>query len=95
MAKPIGQALAEWADEQLHADFIFHANTIIKRYQDHAPRIDTGEWWVDCEREINAYREVFSEEAGVQLRRLQLESVNGQPTPVIEPANHGTHGERQ
>lgn len=94
--RTIGRALQEWADVELHADFLFHAKTIIRRYRDNAPRIDTGEWVVDCEREINAYLPVFSEEAGVQLRPIRLEyDVNSDwPTPVVEPATHGPQGDQ-
>ena len=85
MPKSIADTIRDEADRRLHADFIFHAKFIVAQYQGRAPRIDNGEWWVDCEREINAYREVFSEQAGVQLRNLSLELIHGECTPVIEP----------
>lgn len=85
MSRPIVDALADWADQQLHADFVDHAQRILQRYLTRAPRIDTGEWWIDCELEINAYLSVFSEEAGVRLRRIRLEpGVNGGPIVVVE-----------
>lgn len=94
--KSIGETLREWADQHLHADFLAHARMIIRRYRDNAPRIDSGEWLVDCEREINAYLPVFSEEAGVQLRPIKLvQHFNFDSLiPIIEPATHGNQGDQ-
>lgn len=70
--RSIGDVLRARAEEALHADFIDHANRILERYRVHRPRLDTGEWTIGCTVEINAYREVFSEEAGCKLHPLTI-----------------------
>lgn len=77
MGKPIGEALREEADRLLHADFRDDAKAVFMQFFNSRPRIDSGEWTIYCQAQIDVLQEYHSGKAGVPLRRIEIDIIDG------------------
>lgn len=72
--RTIAEALFRDADRARHQELIDLALDLIRDHEDHAPRIDTGEWSIHAQEQIDDLRDFLNLTTDPPLRRVQLDT---------------------
>ncbi|MEN5275794.1 hypothetical protein ABE527_02475 [Brucella sp. TWI432] len=98
--KPIGEALLDRIDRELHADLLDYADCLISESNDHAPRLDTGERFINVEERIEEYRIKLMEQTQIYLRPVYVDYNHDkgyhaviEPRTQNKPASYGNKGD--
>ncbi|MCO5730113.1 hypothetical protein [Rhizobium sp. SSA_523] len=104
--RSIAERLFLEADQARHQELIDFALDLIRDHEDHAPRIDTGEWTIEAQERIDDLRNLLNLIVDPPLRQVcivhptlehrkyavHLQPFTG-PFPWAAPANHGNQGD--
>lgn len=85
--RTIAEVLFLEADLARHDDLIWTAQRLINDHQDHAPRIDSGEWTIRAEEEVEDERQTLNQTEDPPLRPVTIEWDHnvGYWAPFLEP----------
>lgn len=86
--RSIAEALFLEADRDRHQELIDYALFLIREHEDHAPRIDTGEWTITAQEKIDDLRDSLNTDNPHPLRRVEIAH------PTLEHREYGAHLER-
>jgi hypothetical protein len=101
----IAERLFLEADRDRHQELLDLALDLIRDHEDHAPRIDTGEWSITAQEKIDDLRQHLNIDNPRPLRRVQLDHDSRgdwyaildpypRPFPWDAPAKHGKQGDQ-
>ena len=72
-ARTIAEHLFLEADRARHQELIDLALDLIRDHEDHAPRIDTGEWAIGAQERLDDLRDFLNLTTDPPLRRVQID----------------------
>ena len=70
--RTIAEALFLEADRDRHQELIDFALDLIRDHEDHAPRIDSGEWAITAQERVDDLRDSLNIDNPYPLRRVDI-----------------------